>query len=198
MTDNIWMLTHATLSQRTRCIRISSITWNDESISAWCLVPSAHLFHWQAENREEREMERSGWRISWRGCRIGDAQQLTPGILGVQPSAAWPISRSSERSFCIRVSQLEHNSFWVCIGCLMMCVHQYVCVYIQSLSQKAGGGITSGGRCELWTTNEATDWQLVFVAKLAPIYPLSFSETPSALSFWWTICPTSPQHSAAV
>lgn len=120
MTDNIWTLTHASLSQRPRCIRISSITWNDESIGA-CLVSQR-----TSVSLTGRKQRRKGDGGEWvedelKGvCGMGDAQQLTPGILGVQQSAAWPISRSSERSLCLAVFVCRQ----VCASRLV-----YWCVY---------------------------------------------------------------------
>lgn len=41
--------------------------------------------------------------------------------------------------------------------------------------------VRGAGRFELWTTNGATDWRLVFVAKLGPLYFLCLLRTRSTL-----------------
>lgn len=159
-----------------------SITSNDEGVGA-CLVLSTHLFRWQAENREERDMGGSGWRMSWRG---GAGEEIPSGWLlvsrefsKVHYDSTAAVQRDVSASVCL--IGLEHICLWMsvcvfkligywCTGYILACAYTVagVCVCV-CLSERH---ITSGGRWELWTTNEATDWQLFFVAKLAPIYPL--------------------------
>lgn len=133
----------------------------------WCLSSSERTSVSLTGRKQRRKRDGGVWVEDelQGGCRRGDTQRQTASIMGVQQSAAWPSSWRLERSFNVFVC--SHTFVFECVGWLFtdvyipacVCTLGDVCVYVRGTHHKGW---------QVWTTNEATDWQLVFVAKLAP------------------------------
>ena len=206
--------THASLSQRPRricgCLQLLGMT--RASVPVWFC---AHICF--PDRRKNRRRKGDGGRAGGDGRRQ-DTQRLSSRIVGVQQSAAWTPRWSSDRrrvclrrmGVCVCVSGI-FTFFLVCVfvSWFSTDVYMSVCASVHLAKERERvcvcvcvcvWRIIWGGRCELWTTNEATDWQLVFVARFALIHPLFPPPHTSRPRFHFDgqYVPVPRQHSVAV
>lgn len=136
------------------CLQILAL----QRLQMVCISASTSVSLTGRKQRRKKDEEKCG---GWAGgrSRRGDTRRPAVSIMGFQQSAARPSSCSSERSSCscVRV----HASCWVFLGLNISVQDDLPLMY--------GFVGVCAFAFKLWTTNEVTDWRLVFAANVGPV-----------------------------
>lgn len=152
---------------------ILSITLTDEGVMLFGLtsvfLAGIKLMKW-------RRIERGGGGVAGEEEIPSGWLLLSREFNKVQWPSSWILERSISMFVCMHVTHLSCVCVWADCPLMYMPSCSSVCIYSRGCMCFREGNTHHEG-WQVCTTNEATDWRLVFVAKLAPIYPLSLSQT---------------------